>query len=313
MYTSGAAHRCVSLRSKPVLTMLLCLVVALLPVLELPAVPYVIGVPALGPGREVLSRWAPVVDSVSGLTGHSIRLVIESEQQELMSGLRGRRLDAVLLDPISVYRLGSDVPLQVLATVALGTRAELNGESRPQYVLIVPSRSRTFAPVHTMGQAVSVPDLYNHPSVAVFTAMVFQDAGLPIPRFEYTDTQESILKGVSYGQLQVGVVSRSLLSDPAMTDFVSNVRPIALTRETPPWALVGRIDGQNEAHDQIAAVLVGELSTQYSNRGVRFFAPKAMYNLDGVMLENSESDSALLERALRMLRVLEVNAHVPSE
>lgn len=313
MNASGAAHLCLTLRSKPVLMMLLCLIVGMLPAIEVSAVPYVIGVPALGPGREVLGRWAPVVDSVSGLTGHSIRLVIESEQRELMSGLSSRRVDAVLLDPITVYRLSNEIPLQVLATVALEAQNELNGESRPQYVLIVPSRSRTFAVVHTIGQAISVPDLHSQPSVAVYTAMVFQDAGLPIPRFEYTDTQESILKGVSYGQFRVGVVSRALLSDPDMTNFVSNVRPIALTRETPPWAMVGRGDGRSEVHDQIAEALVGELNTQYSNRGVRFFSPQSMYNLDGVMLENTESDGSLLEEALQILRVLEAAEHVSSE
>jgi len=313
MDSPGATHRCVRVRTKPVLTMLLCLFVGLLPTLELPAVPYVIGVPALGPGREVLSRWAPVVDSVSRLTGQSISLIIVSEQHELVSGLRGRRLDAVLLDPILVYLLSREIPLQVLATVAFETRAELEREILPQYVLIVPSRSRTFAPVHTIGQPVSVPDLHNHPSVAVYTAMVFQDDGLPIPRFEYADTQESIMKGVSYGQLPVGAVSRSLLSDPAMTDYVTNVRPIALTHETPPWAMVGRVDGRSEVHDQIASVLVGELSAEYSNRGLRFFLPKSTRQSVGEAPEFSESDAALLERALQMLRVLEVTAHVPSE
>jgi hypothetical protein len=250
---------------------------------------------------------------VSELTGQSIRLVIESEQRELMLGLRGRRLDAVLLDPISAYLLSSEISVQVLATVALGARAELDGENRPQYVLIVPSRSRLFAPVHTVGQPVSVPDLHNHPSVAAYTAMVFQDAGLPIPRFEYADTQESILKGVSYGQLRVGVVSRNLLSDPTMSEFVANVRAIALTLESPPWALVARMDGQREAHDRIAKALVGELSTRFMTQGVRFFPSTETYRPDGSMQLFSDDDAVLLERALHSLRTLEANAHVPAE
>ncbi|WP_103679635.1 PhnD/SsuA/transferrin family substrate-binding protein [Alkalispirochaeta sphaeroplastigenens] len=269
--------------------------------------PFFVGVPALESGRNVYTLWRPMIDKIAGHTERDIRLVIEFSQSSLLEGLRTRRLDLAILDPISAYHLSRHVDTELLAEVTFGGCAGEAGSVR-RFALIVPSRSRFFLPHHTEGLAVSVPAPAAHPSAVAFAALIYKDIGLPLPRFEYADTENSILKGVSYSHLGVGLISSHHLEDPELSEFAERVRVIHMSDEAPPWFVVGRSDSIGRTHRQVVAELLSYGCGDNGQSGLsatpQFHSPSPSANFP---------DSPLFRRAVKAFDLIDGNGHVSSD
>lgn len=222
-------------------------------VIDAQSVPFSIGVPATESGRDVFVQWGSIVSEIARITERDIRLIIESTQTALADGMRSRRLDLVLIDPITAAELSNEFSIEFYASVF--EFSEYFGTNR-RFALIAPAQSRVFLPQHIMENRLSIPSPELYPSAVAYASLIFKNEGLLLPELEYTDTEHSILKGVSYGHLQAGLIGAHHLRNPTLGEFTERIRVIAKSEKAPPWFMVGRKDSIGVAHREIVHELI---------------------------------------------------------
>lgn len=217
--------------------------------LEGQSAPATVGVSSLGYGTGMLHPWLENPTVRAQGIDLDLRVRIERNQQAIIDGLRSRRLDIGLLDPVSFATLSRDIEL-----IPIRFQAYPNSfNSDPvEYVLIAPITSLVFSLDQVRLHTVALVDPAVLPSASFAVASLFRNAALPVPQLRYLETHTNVLKGSAYHWNEVGLVPAPLLESSENHEFVRRVRVVARTIPLPSAVFVVRADGRSDLLNQIS-------------------------------------------------------------
>ena len=197
-------------------------------------------VPAMQSGLTKLRKWTPLVRYVETQCGFDIELVIVKDHRRLAEGLSDKFYDVGFVNALWEEKLRQNRDIHSCA------RVEVNQKQFFQTSLIVNKDSviRNMADMHGDYLALIVP--YESLGGFYIPLVLFQEQSIvPTEVFKqvvYSETYESILKGVAFGVVDVGAIASTVLQDPRLEPFSREIRVIETSERLPQWALVGRND-----------------------------------------------------------------------
>lgn len=211
-------------------------------------------VPAMQSGLTKLRQWTPLVRYVEEQCGFDIELVIVKDHHKLAEGLVDKFYDVGFVNALWEEKLKQNSDMHSCA------RVEVNQKQVFQTSLIVNKDSviRNMTDMHGKYLALIVP--YESLGGFYIPLVLFQKQKIdPTEVFKqivYSETYDSILKGVAFGVVDVGAIASTVLQDPKLGQFSKEIRVIETSDSLPQWALVGRNDLKSEMIDLFIKSLV---------------------------------------------------------
>ncbi len=225
------------------------------------AVPLNLAVPSMQSGIEMLTDWTLITRYLEQAGAIEVELHLVKDHKAVMEGMLGRFYDVAFVNTLFEERLVEAGG----GSIETRARAAAGGETEMRTLLIVHTdslirgyedlRSGTLAQEGIL--ALTLPE----ESFGGWTVplQMFEEAGVDVKgsfsRVISSGSYLSILKGVSYGVIDVGVVSSPVLYSPEHSRYAQQIRVIAVSEPYPQWALVAQKELRQRAVDDFFQTL----------------------------------------------------------
>lgn len=263
------------------------------------AVPVNFAIPSSGEGLRQLLLWAPLIDLLKEETGLDINLVITKNHEIIREEMELKNYDLAVIDPFwYIYWQNSGVCSSFLETCRKKTDGFRN-------VLIVHKGSvfRTLKDLESRSIALTVP-FDSASGFYVPLAMMFEHNIEPFTYFKaivFSETFESVLKGIAYGKLDSGFITSDLLDNPENSRYKDEIRIILESAILPGEVIVVRKDFNQELmytiREAIIHIVDSERGTELVNQ----------MGFSGFMIPEEEEYDLLK----KYLNILELNDASP--
>ncbi len=210
------------------------------------AVPLNLAVPSMHSGIETLTDWTLITRFLEQTGDVEVDLHLVKDQKAVLEGMLGRFYDVAFVNALFEERLVE----AGRGTIETRARASAGGGTETRTLLIVHTDSliRGYEDLRngTLSQegilALTIPD--ESLGGWVVPLQMLEEAGADpqrsFSRVISSGSYLSILKGVSYGVVDVGAVTSSVLFAPEHSRYAQQIRIIAESEPYPQWALVAQ-------------------------------------------------------------------------
>lgn len=200
------------------------------------AVPVQIAVPAMQSGLDQLHRWMPLVEYLEQRTGFPVELTVEGSHEDVLSGLRDNFYDIAF---VNAYYEEKAVGYDEIASV-LRFHTPLGQTYRTCFIVSDDSviRKSTELSGDYLALTVSRESLAGYYIPLIELQKHHIDPETAFRQIIFSETEESVLKGVAFGLIDAGAVTDDLLKNPRYAYLAAQVRTIIESEPIPQWAVV---------------------------------------------------------------------------
>lgn len=229
------------------------------------SVPLNLAVPSMQEGLSKIEQWTPVVKYLEGKCGFEIELLIVKDHDMLSRGLRDRFYDVGCVNALWEQRM--TIGGQFL------TRARINVGGEAQFTThIIVNRDSVIREISELGGEFLALTVQGESLGGYYIPLILcREAGIDLNevfrQVVFSETFESILKGVAFGVVDAGPVTSDLLYAAEMKEYSEEVRSVAISKPLPQWALVARSDHKVQQMDRLISELAG-MSAEIEGREV---------------------------------------------
>lgn len=221
----------------------------------LAAVPLNLAVPSMQEGLSKIEQWTPIVEYLEGECGFEIELLIVKDHEVLSRGLRDRFYDVGFVNALWEQRLTTGGQFLTRARVSIG-----GGEQFTTHIIV--NKDSVIRKVSELGGEFLALTVQGESLGGYYIPLILcREAGVDLTevfrQIVYSETFESILKGVAFGVVDAGAVTSDILYSAEMKDYRAEVRSVAISKPLPQWALVARDDNKTQQMDRFISELVG--------------------------------------------------------
>jgi len=218
------------------------------------AVPVNFAVPSSGEGIRQLSLWSPFIKLLREKTELDINLIITKDHEIIREEMQLKNYDFALVDPFWYkHWQNSGVCFPFLET----GRKEAN-DFRSILIVHKGSVFRTLEDLEDRSIALTVP-FDSAPGFYIPLALMFEHDIEPFSYFKaivFSETFESILKGIAYGKLDSGFITSDLLDNFENSRYRDEIRIIMQSEILPDQVIVVRKDFNQEVLYKIREAMI---------------------------------------------------------
>ena len=223
------------------------------------AVPVEFAVPAMQSGLEQLQRWMPFVEYLEERTGFPIELTVESSHEKVLSGLRDNFYDIGFMN---AYYEAKAVEEDEIASVF---RFHTSRGQTYRTCFIVSDDSIIRHPHELSGDYLALTVSKESLAGYYIPLIELERHGIDVEQvfrqIIFSETQESVLKGVAYGLIDAGAVTDDLLEDSRYRYLASQVRTVIISDPIPQWAAVM----QTGMKQEMLSVIIEQMSSMHDD------------------------------------------------
>jgi phosphate/phosphite/phosphonate ABC transporter binding protein len=218
------------------------------------AIPVNMAIPASGEGIKILLSWTPLIKHLEQETDLEINLIIVRDHKTIKEELEHKNYDFVLIDPFWYeHWKNTEICLPFLETIS-------NQSAEYSSILIVHKSSifRTLQDLENSNLALTVSD-DSASGFYIPLALMFDREIDPCVFFKsiiFTETFESILKGVAYGKLDSGFITSDILYKIENKRYRHEIRVIMKSESLRKPIIVIRNDFNKEIMHKIRKTMI---------------------------------------------------------
>ena len=237
------------------------------------------GVPAKRVALSKLESWQPVIDEVAKRSGIKLELVITKDHYELIEKMKNEEIDLAYYSPVFYVKAHQELDcIPLVLRVMHGTpyyRAGFITQKDSDINQLEDLRDTRFA----LTSKEDSTSGYYIPIDMLKDENIDPQEDLDII---YTGKHENVLRSVSYGLLDAGVIKLFILKDPINQKYLSDIKIFAHSLYLPASSIAARKGLTSEEMEKITAAFLS-LNTDSIGR-------KAMegLNFDGFVLSDDK-------------------------
>ncbi len=217
-------------------------------------IPVHIAVPALGEGMLKLQQWTPIVKIIEDTCGININLIVARDNGVIKRGFQSKNYDMAFVDPFWYVLWKKN---ELCRTVA---QAEIEGNTFRRIMLVV-HKDSIFRKLEDLKNKRIAFTLKNESAAGFYLplAMLLEKNIDPFSYFEeniFSETFQSILKGVAYGKLDAGFITSNIYNRKENKNLTNSLRILLSSLKIPQWILVMRSDFDNKTASKVGTSLI---------------------------------------------------------
>ncbi|ADQ15670.1 phosphate/phosphite/phosphonate ABC transporter substrate-binding protein [Halanaerobium hydrogeniformans] len=195
------------------------------------------GVPAKRVALSKLESWQPVIDEVSKRSGLEIELVITKDHYELIEKMKNEEIDLAYYSPVFYVKAHQELDcIPLVLRVMYGTpyyRAGFITQKDSDINKLEDLRDKNFALTSKRDSTSG----YYIPIDMLRDIDIDHQEDLNII---YTGKHENVLRSVSYGLVDAGVIKLFILEDPINQKYLSDIKIFAHSLYLPASSIAAR-------------------------------------------------------------------------
>lgn len=237
------------------------------------------GVPAKRVALSKLESWQPVIDEVSKRSGIELELVITKDHYELIEKMKNEEIDLAYYSPVFYVKAHHELDcIPLVLRVMYGTpyyRAGFITQKDSEINQLEDLRDKRFALTSKRDSTSG----YYIPIDMLREINIDHQEDLDII---YTGKHENVLRSVSYGYVDAGVIKLFILEEPRNQKYLSEIKIFAHSLYLPASSIAARKGLSVEVMDQMTAAFLS-LNTDSVGR-----ESMAGLNFDGFVLSDDK-------------------------
>ena len=224
------------------------------------SVPVHVVVPALGEGMLKLQQWTPIVEILEDTCGLNINLIVARDNEVIKRGFQSKNYDMAFVDPFWYFLWEKNLLCQSVA------QAEIEGSTFRRIMLVV-HKDSIFRKLEDLKNKRIAFTLKNESAAGFYLplAMLLEKNIDPFSYFEeniFSETFQSILKGVAYGKLDAGFITSNIYNRKENKSLTDSLRILLSSTKIPQWILVMRSDFDKETASKIGTSLINLVQSE---------------------------------------------------